>query len=333
MNVIDITPKVPTAHLDRFLPKAKEVTDIWRPDLAAIRVIWENQQDIRTLLEMETELEAMAVRLKHHHDAYRELRNEALLVAVRREVLISRIPPERGKRRKQIGPSQPIEKTDRQDANDANGTGVRKQLAKAAKNEAKAWAVVKASNESGETLSATALARKVTASSTDEDYDGDEYGTPEEWLEMARTGMGSIELDVASNDRAQQLVKAKRWFCKKHSALDQRWTSKTLWFQPPYSITGAFVEHLELELDAKRAKLCTALVNNQTDATWWHALMRRSSLVLFPEGRIKFLGPDNRPVSGTRQGQSVHLIGGNGNDRKRWRKAFANRGIILEGTW
>jgi hypothetical protein len=61
-----------------------------------------------------------------------------------------------------------------------------------------------------------------------------EYYTPSEYIETARDVMGHIDLDPASSEIANEVVKAKAIFSQDDNGLNKKWTGK-VWLNPPYS--------------------------------------------------------------------------------------------------
>lgn len=63
-----------------------------------------------------------------------------------------------------------------------------------------------------------------------------EWYTPSEYIEAAREVMGSIDLDPASNDFANQTVKAATYYTAETNGLNKEWYGN-IWLNPPYSST------------------------------------------------------------------------------------------------
>jgi phage N-6-adenine-methyltransferase len=102
-------------------------------------------------------------------------------------------------------------------------------------------------------------------------YTGDdEWYTPAEHIKRVRKVLGGIDLDPASNDQAQKIVRAKRFFTKADDALTQDWLGR-VWLNPPYSkgLLAQFVDKLLLEIKNKNTTAAIALLNNFTDADWF----------------------------------------------------------------
>ena len=137
----------------------------------------------------------------------------------------------------------------------------------------------------------------------------DEWGTPPEWVELARTALGSIDLDPASNAAAQAVVRATRWYSKADDGLAQSWAGR-VFLNPPYSrgLIDVFTEKLVAEHDAGRVTAAVLLVNAATSSDWFKALLARFP-VCWVAKRIAFLNADGRPQSGNTRTQAVFYLG------------------------
>lgn len=60
-----------------------------------------------------------------------------------------------------------------------------------------------------------------------------EHFTPPQIIEAARRLMGGIELDPASCDRANEIVKAERYHTRKNQGFFSKWNAKSVWLNPP----------------------------------------------------------------------------------------------------
>lgn len=136
-----------------------------------------------------------------------------------------------------------------------------------------------------------------------------EWYTPKEFIEAARVAMGSIDLDPASNDIANEVVKAETYYTAETNGLDKEWTGN-VWMNPPYAsdLIGKFVDKLIEQ--RKNYEQAIVLVNNATETEWFNKLISISSAVCFPKSRVKFYMPDGK--TGTPlQGQAVLYVGKN----------------------
>lgn len=134
-----------------------------------------------------------------------------------------------------------------------------------------------------------------------------EWYTPAEYIEAARQTMGSISLDPASNEIAQKVVKADKYYTAETNGLDKTWTGN-VWLNPPYAsdLIGKFADKVVSEVE--NYSQAVVLVNNATETEWFNKIISVGSAVCFPRGRVKFYKPDGS--TGTPlQGQAIVYIG------------------------
>jgi phage N-6-adenine-methyltransferase len=144
-----------------------------------------------------------------------------------------------------------------------------------------------------------------------DDYDGDEWYTPAEYIEAARRVMGSIDLDPASCAMAQTVVKADVYLTKTENGLSQRWIRQNIWLNPPYSNPSGWIDKLLAEYDSKSpfTQQAVVLVNNATETTWFQSLLRRFPVCMLSR-RIAFWRHDQNGIT-SRQGQAIFYLGPN----------------------
>lgn len=171
-----------------------------------------------------------------------------------------------------------------------------------------------------------ALIKQLDTGARDTDA-GDSWGTPAEWIDLARQVMGGIDLDPATNEEAQRVVKAGAYYTKQDNGLEQSWHGR-VWMNPPYSqpLVSQFADRLLQEIEAGRVTQACVLVNNATDTKFCQRLLSRSAAALFPIGRVSFLVPGSgEALQGTRQGQVLIYFGPN---VKRFATACGDRGWV-----
>jgi phage N-6-adenine-methyltransferase len=140
-----------------------------------------------------------------------------------------------------------------------------------------------------------------------DDYDGDEWYTPADYIEAARKVMGSIDLDPASCDLAQTVVQADVYLTKAENGLHMQWIRDNVWLNPPYSNPALWVEKaIAWHRSGRQAVI---LVNNATETEWFQSLLKFYP-VCFPERRIAFWRHDQKGVT-ARQGQAIFYLGHN----------------------
>ena len=106
-----------------------------------------------------------------------------------------------------------------------------------------------------------------------------EYYTPAPIIEAARSIMGGIDIDPASSAKANEQVKAKKFFALEDDGLSQEWHG-TVW------ITFA-----------------------ATSEKWFRPLLLRPQCFLFP--RTQYLLPDGSVKRGVTKGSCVTYFGPN----------------------
>jgi hypothetical protein len=152
-----------------------------------------------------------------------------------------------------------------------------------------------------------------------------EHYTPPSIIEMARTVLGEIDLDPASNEVAQRWVRAKTYYTRENSGLDHDWTGKRIWLNPPYSrgLIESFVDKLIASTIEDGAFIC--LTNNSSETQWGQKLFSASDAVCFPRGRVRFIREDGslgKPLQG-------QMITYRGNDVLVFAKTFSTLGEVF----
>lgn len=134
-----------------------------------------------------------------------------------------------------------------------------------------------------------------------------EWYTPKKYIDAALKTMGSIDLDPASTELANQIIKATKIFTKENSGLDKPWHGN-VWLNPPYAqpLMTSFCDKLLEEL-SNISQACV-LVNNATETSWFQKLVIASSSHCLIKHRIKFLDVDGN-AGAPLQGQIILYFG------------------------
>lgn len=142
-----------------------------------------------------------------------------------------------------------------------------------------------------------------------------EWYTPVAFVEAARSVLGAIDLDPASSEQANTVVKAARFFTRDEDGLVQPWDGR-VWMNPPYAqpLIAKFCEKLADSVRAGTVSAAVVLVNNATETAWFTTLVTVASALCFPEGRIRFLPGNDKAVtadlvSTPLQGSAVIYVG------------------------
>jgi phage N-6-adenine-methyltransferase len=136
-----------------------------------------------------------------------------------------------------------------------------------------------------------------------------EWLTPAKYIEAARDVLGEIDLDPASNEQAQETVRAGTYFDKAQDGLRQQWHGQ-VWLNPPYAklLIAQFVSKLRAERQAGRVTAAIMLTHNYTDTTWFQEAVAVADAICFPRGRVKFYQPNGKIAKPT-QGQAFFYFG------------------------
>ena len=134
-----------------------------------------------------------------------------------------------------------------------------------------------------------------------------EWYTPKEIIETARDMMGSIDIDPASSEVANKVVKAECFYTVENDGLSKKWFGN-VWLNPPYAsdLIGKFADKLVSEFE--NYSQAVVLVNNATETEWFNKIIGIGSAVCFPRGRVKFYKLDGS-TGAPLQGQAIIYIG------------------------
>lgn len=141
-----------------------------------------------------------------------------------------------------------------------------------------------------------------------------EWGTPSNYIESARKVMGSIDVDPASNDTAQEVVCAQYYYTKQNSGLDVYWGGR-VWLNPPYGRGEAepFVLKLVSQYRQRITTQAIILTNNVSDTIWWSSTIGKVCTAICQlDHRIAFINPQTgKPERGNDRNQLIAYIGDN----------------------
>ena len=152
-----------------------------------------------------------------------------------------------------------------------------------------------------------------------------EWYTPAEYADMARSVMGSIDLDPASCDEANEAIKADAYYTKEDDGLSKDWHGN-VWCNPPYSrdLMPAFVEKLKDSYASGQVRQAILISHNNTDTAWFHSLASVASAICFPKKRIRFYRGDD--IAAPTNGQAFFYLG---METEAFKDAFCGVGFVV----
>jgi len=139
-----------------------------------------------------------------------------------------------------------------------------------------------------------------------------EWYTPEKYINAARSVMGDIDVDPASSDIANQIVKAKKYYTINDNGLTKPWSGR-VWMNPPYSqpLINEFSQTFVDKYNSGEIKEACVLTNNATETIWLQVLLSICDQVCFIKGRIKFIDVKGMTRLSPLQGQLILYFGKN----------------------
>lgn len=147
---------------------------------------------------------------------------------------------------------------------------------------------LKSWTEIRESLSASGTTATLGSSESEEWY------TPAEYIDASRVVLGSIDLDPASCQAANEVVGAARFYSQDDDGLAQPWRGR-IFMNPPFGDAGPFfVDRLLAEYAAGNVTAAVLLCAARLETKWFHPLFEHT--LCFPDHRVKFWKPGRKPA-------------------------------------
>lgn len=148
--------------------------------------------------------------------------------------------------------------------------------------------------------------------------------TPAPIIDRVREVLGEIDLDPASCEMAQEVVKAKTYCTEKDDGLSMSW-SGCVFLNPPYGMPQIreFTDKLIESLPTIKSAIL--LTNDQTDTMWWQKCALHAQVICMPSGRISFYTP-TKGKTAPLNGQTFFYYG---DEEEKFRKEFSDFGLML----
>lgn len=165
--------------------------------------------------------------------------------------------------------------------------------------------------------------RKLDTSALLGSSESDEWYTPSEYVEAARRVMGGIDLDPASCEAANEVVRAERIFTIANDGLAEDWRGR-VFMNPPYgNAVGSFVSKLVESHAAGYVHQAVLLTAARLETRWFAPLF--DHVLCFPSRRVRFWQPGREVVSPPFTPAFVYL----GPDTDRFIAEFSTFGPVV----
>ena len=118
----------------------------------------------------------------------------------------------------------------------------------------------------------------------------DEWYTPPALIEASRLALGAIDLDPASCEVAQEVVKADRYFTIEDDGLARKWAGR-VFMNPPYSRKSGkheFIKRAAEYYKSGEVKAAIIVLSYDFSASWFDPLQDIWSSLCLMKGRVQF---------------------------------------------
>lgn len=139
----------------------------------------------------------------------------------------------------------------------------------------------------------------------------EEWYTPSYYVELARRAMGSITLDPASNDFAQQTVRAEYYYTKECSGLENPWWGN-VFCNPPYGRTQRAFINRAIALYNKGKIDQAIFLLNRSGGAWYLEVKDQCNAVCEVSKRIAFRDRNGITQNSPRYNNDFLLLGPHG---------------------
>ena len=137
-----------------------------------------------------------------------------------------------------------------------------------------------------------------------------EYYTPPFIIEGARKILGEIDLDPASCDEANSVIKAKEFFTKEVDGLTKKWYGR-VWMNHPFGKgqNNLWINKLISEWKSGNIEAACCITYASTSERWFYPLLHYPQCFLFP--RTQYYLPGWLPMNQVTKGSVITYLGPN----------------------
>ena len=161
------------------------------------------------------------------------------------------------------------------------------------------------------------------------------WHTPDKYLNAIREVMGGIDLDPATDEKAQERIKAGRYYTAETNGLDKDWMG-TVILCPPFEpgLIDQFVDKAIKEYGAGHTTQLIGLVHTwEPHSSWFQNVVRNANGVCFPKEPIEWVAGHDVPAILGNSFNPKHenrgmMVAYFGNSVERFRDVFNEFGVI-----
>jgi ParB family chromosome partitioning protein len=162
------------------------------------------------------------------------------------------------------------------------------------------------------------------------DEDSDSWYTPRPIIEAARLTMGGIDLDPASSRKANERVRASKYYTVAEDGLSQRWYGR-VWLNFPYSNPLPWVQQLkDTYRHSDHIDQFIVLAPERIGVKWFNIMLDISDAMCIFAERIRFDRADQRGTSSPNFGNVAFYAG---HRALMFRQYFAPFGHVTRTGW
>lgn len=165
-----------------------------------------------------------------------------------------------------------------------------------------------------------------------------EWYTPAKYIEAVREVLGTIDLDPASCEAANETVRATFYWKKSADGLLVPWYG-SVFLNPPYGKTGGesnagiWTRKLKQEFDCGNVTAAILLINATPDRPWFQALLLDGHPVCFTDHRIRFIDEHGVQQRNPTHGNAFIYLGP-GPQARKFAEVFSQFGTVArQSVW